>query len=72
MENQKKMEDYIKIQIQKHKETYDPCNIRDFIDLYIQREYDDTEDDITGEGCEWDVRVVSDVILVWVIWVAFV
>ncbi|KAK3093183.1 hypothetical protein FSP39_012331, partial [Pinctada imbricata] len=47
MENQGRFETYVKGQILRHKNTYDPCVIRDFIDLYIQREYDEKQDDIT-------------------------
>ena len=35
---------FIKSEIEKHKDTYDPENMRDLVDLYIQAEKNDFQD----------------------------
>ena len=35
----KRLEKFAKSKIQEHRETFDPNNIRDFVDLYLQTEH---------------------------------
>ena len=34
--NDAKIEEYVRKRIEEHKETFDPDNIRDYIDLYLR------------------------------------
>ena len=40
-----KLKQFISDMIQKHEDTYDENNIRDFVDLYVQIKRNDKEDD---------------------------
>ena len=44
MQNVDAMRQFINSEIDKHKETYDPENMRDLVDLYIQAEKNDFKD----------------------------
>ena len=37
------LKQYVSSQIEKHRETFDPDNIRDFVDLYLQSEASDNK-----------------------------
>ena len=43
--NMQKLKQFISDMIQKHEDTYDENNIRDFVDLYVQIKRNDKEDD---------------------------
>ena len=44
MKNVEAIRQFIHSEIEKHKETYDPENMRDLVDLYIQAEKNDFKD----------------------------
>ena len=44
MKNVDAMRQFIQSEIEKHKDTYDPDNMRDLVDLYIQAEKNDFKD----------------------------
>ena len=48
--NDRKLQEYFRVRIAEHQETFDANNIRDFIDMYLKLE-DDQEfsDSLTGE-----------------------
>lgn len=48
LKKQDEFNEYIRTQIAQHKNSFDRGNIRDFIDLFIDQESNQSEDDLTG------------------------
>jgi hypothetical protein len=46
--NVKSIEKYVKGRIEEHRETFDPDNIRDFVDLFLKNEGGSGDDAING------------------------